>query len=79
MEGAGWKRPSGASQTSAAFDSENSPPNLGDACVNVMGSPAYTHSFSVHRVPFLATGMVRKWREDHGGKVAKVGQILLFT
>lgn len=50
---AGWKRPRGAGQTSAAPDFENSPPNLRDASVNVMGAPPYPHSFTMDGVPLL--------------------------
>ena len=66
-------------QTFATPNSENSPSNLGDSRVDVVGTPAYTYSFTVDGVPLLATDKVKPRREGRGGKVAKsIGEGLLL-
>lgn len=73
------KCPRGTGHTSTAPNSENFPPNLRDSLINVVGAPAYTHSFTVDGVPFLAIDRVRPWRKGCGGKVAEsVGKALLL-
>ena len=54
----------GASQSSIALDSENSPPptptpDLRGSQVDAVGASAYVHTFMVDRVPFPAMDRVR--------------------
>nr|POF09862.1 hypothetical protein CFP56_74742 [Quercus suber] len=67
----GRKRLRGVGHTSTTPSSENSLLDLRDSRVNVVGDPAYMHSFTVDGVPLPATDRVRPWREGRKGKVAK--------
>ena len=57
----GWKRLKGAGfkQPVTIHDSKNSPPDLGDTHVDVVGALAYMKEFMVGGEVFLATDKVR--------------------
>lgn len=52
-------------------DSGNSPPDLGDTHIDVLGAPTYIKTFMVDREVLPATDRVRPWKNECGGKVAE--------
>lgn len=66
-----WKRPRGASSEHPVtiHHLENSPPNLGDTHVDVIGAPTYVKAFMVDREAFPTTDKVEKRLWEESGEV----------